>query len=238
MHRTRASALLMSVERPIVLVAQARRHRARGVVAPRNRQIGSDAAVLAAAPPAARRRRPAAGDDLRQPARTSRSPSGTTTPRAAGRDRRPLLLHDREIQTRCDDSVAAVVAGRAARAPPLARLRAARGFADAPCPRPVLAMRRAAEEHVLPCRGDAGVSRRRTSATWRTSRRSTRTPDGIERLPAVPRHPSRDRRLRPAPRLPVDDLCARPARGRGPVACSIITRTSSARWPSTASTVR
>ena len=86
-----------------------------------------------------------------------------------------FLMHDREIETRCDDSVAAVIAGRGV------VLRRSRGYVPravrAPAPRGAAGarVRRAAEEHVLP--------RRRRQRVARPAHRRPREPRDLRRVP-------------------------------------------------------
>ena len=145
-----------------------------------------------------------------------------------------FLLHDREIVTRCDDSVATVIAG----APVV--LRRSRGFV----PR-AIALPREARVPVLGTgallkntfclvvgrRGVAGAAHRRPR-----ERRDAGVVRGVDRAhAALPPRDSRDRGARPAPRLPLDALCARAHRASGRWACSTTTRTSPACSPSTGS---
>ena len=122
-----------------------------------------------------------------------------------------VLAHDRPIRTRTDDSVVRAVAGR-----PL-MLRRSRGHVPEALALPVAAPRPAglrgrAQEHVLPGQGHARVAgpphrrpaQRGDPALLRRRRRALR---------AALRGRAGGRRPRPAPRLPVDDLRARP-RGR------------------------
>ncbi len=129
-----------------------------------------------------------------------------------------FLVHDREIDTRCDDSVARVIAGR-----PVV-LRRSRGYVPRALPlrRPVVAagagVRRAPEEHLLP-----GGRRQRLP---RPAHRRSREPRGLRRLRrgdrahgALPRHPAGGDRPRPAPRLLLDAL--RASRGRSAVKVAV-----------------
>ncbi len=156
---------------------------------------------------------------------------------AAGRDRRPVPVprpRDRDALRR--------LGGRGhrrtrCRPAPVARLRAARGSAAARRGAAGARLRRAAEEHVLP--------RRRRQRVARPAYRRSRQPRDLRLVPrrpgaarALPAGPAGDRRARHAPGLPVDDLRAAAARPGVQCPCSTITRTWSARWPSTVSTVR
>ena len=77
----------------------------------------------------ARLRRRSARDDERQRVRRADRLPRRGRARAAGRDRRPLLVHDRPIETRTDDSVARVVAGP--RGPRPLFVRRSRGYVPA-----------------------------------------------------------------------------------------------------------
>ena len=238
--RRRASARCWPrVERPIVLVPRRAGGGARApTVAPAQPAGRPDAAVHAAAPPAARRRGPPARDDVRQPlggadrvpqrrgARAARAASRTSSCCTTARSRR-----------RCDDSVARVIAGAPG---------ASSGARAATCPRgipvrralraPGARVRRAAQEHVLPRRRRHARTSARTSATSRTSRPFEAFEEAIERMERFLGVRPAGRRPRPAPRLPLDALRAGAARARSRSPCSTTTRTSRARWPSTAST--
>ena len=162
----------------------------------------------------------AAGDDLGQPLRRAdrlRQRRGAATRLRGIADL--FVLHDRDIVTRCDDSVARVIAGR-----PVV-LRRARGYV----PRPIAAgdavrragarLRRAAEEHLLL---SAAATRRASARTSAISTASSvyRRLRGVDRAAgAVPRRHAGDRRARPASRLPVDALRAR--RGRRDVTIGV-----------------
>ena len=101
------------------------------------------AALLAAPPSAPRRRGPAARHDLRQPLGRADRVRDDGRPSSASAGIADLfLLHDRDIESRCDDSVARVIAGRSGRLPALPRLRPA-----------VLPVRRPFERPVLACGG-------------------------------------------------------------------------------------
>ncbi len=135
-------------ERPIVLcrrgaTAPASRPRSR----PRRPLVGLLLPYAPAPPPAPRRGGPPARHDEREPLRRAHRLRGRRGARAASAAIADLfLVHDRPIASRCDDSVARVVAGR-----PLV-LRRSRGFV----PRPV--------------RIGAPLRRARCSASARSSR--------------------------------------------------------------------
>ena len=138
-----------------------------------------------------------------------------------------VLFHDRPIHTRTDDSVLRAVPGRR----PLL-MRRSRGFVpDAlalPVPprRHAARVRRRAQEHVLRRQGRARVGRpphRRPQERTRCCRPSRRAIEHFERLFAVV---PGGRRPRPAPRLPLDPLRARPRGRRGRRASSTTTPTS------------
>ena len=143
-----------------------------------------------------------------------------------------FLLHDRPIETRTDDSVVRVAAGR-----PLV-LRRSRGYVPDGAPLP-----RGLRRHLLACgaelkntfarrEGRSAPGSAITWATWRTARRSSSFERGsITSAPVRGR--ARGRGARPSPRVPVDQARAR-ARGRRLSACSTITRTWPPASPSTA----
>ncbi len=154
----------------------------------------------------------AAGDDQRQPLRGAHRLRRTQEALARlGAVADLFLIHDRPIASRCDDSVARVVAGR-----PLV-LRRSRGWV----PRPVRVRRRFArptlgvgaqlknacclgrgdEATLGPHVGD--LDNLETYAAFEAA---------VERLETLPRAPARGDRLRPPPALPLDPL--RPGAGR------------------------
>jgi hydrogenase maturation protein HypF len=133
------SSLLMSVERPIVLAARREPSRLATAVAPHNPLVG----VLAANSPLHDLLLAAAGVPLVMTSgNMSEEPIACDNAEALTRLRGVadlFVLHDRDIVTRCDDSVARVIAGR-----PVV-LRRARGYVPRPIAvavpfeRPVLA---------------------------------------------------------------------------------------------------
>ena len=197
--RRRASArLLTSVERPIVLVpqrvrdARSRRTSRRAtamvglflpytplhhlLLADVGRPLVMTSGNLSDEPIAYRQRRGARA-------------AAATSPTCSS-------LHDREIETRCDDSVAAVIARTRRRPAPLARLRAARrSRCAARCARPVLACGALLKNTFCLAAGDSAWlgphigdlenletydayrdgDRRGSSASCRSGRRSSRT---------------------------------------------------------------
>ena len=171
------------------------------------------AALLAAAPPAAGRRRRAAGDDERQRLRRA--------DRARGRRRAQarldgiadaVLLHDRPIHTRTDDSVLRAVPTRR----PLL-MRRSRGFVPDALPlpgrgSPPARVRGRAQEHVLRRQGLArlGLAPHRRPQGLR---RPAGLRGGRRALRAPVRGGARGGRPRRAPRLPLDAVRAR-TRGR------------------------
>ena len=148
-----------------------------------------------------------------------------------------VLAHDRPIRTRTDDSVVRAVAGRRLMlrrsrglvpdSAGAAGRRAARCWPAAPSSRARSAWPRATRAWVGPPhrrpaqRGDPALLRRRRRA-----------------LRAALRGRAGGRRPRPAPRLPLDDLCARPRGRRARRQSSTTTPTSRRCWPSTASAGR
>jgi hydrogenase maturation protein HypF len=133
------SRLLTSAERPIVLLAKARSSRLAASVAPRNRQVG----VMLAYTPLHHLLLADAGVPLVMTSgNLSDEPIAFDNDDALQRLRGIadlFLTHDREIASRCDDSVAAVIGGGAT------LLRRSRGYVprvihlSAPVSRPVLA---------------------------------------------------------------------------------------------------
>ena len=194
------------------------------------------AALLAAPPPAARRRgRPL----VMTSGNLSDEPIAYRNDEAVarlGRHRRLFLVHDREIESRCDDSVARVVAGRAGRASALARdtcpaaIRVATPFEP-----PVLACGGAPEEHLLHRRRRHAPISARTSATSKTSRRCSAFEEAVERMPSASSSVRPRSSRTTCIRSTLDALRARAGRSRRRSASSITTPTWPARWPSTGS---
>ena len=199
-------------------------------------------ALRAAPPPAARRGGASARDDERQPLRRADRVRGRRRARAARR-RSPTSssLHDRPIASRCDDSVARIVAGRAARDPPRARLRArarcgCRAASPGPCSRVgaqlknTFCLARGDEAVLGPHVGD--LDDLETYGAFEAA---------IARLEDFLARAAGGRRLRPPPALPLDALRAGAGRGAGRAArrgAAPPRPRRARRWPSTASTGR
>ena len=164
-----------------------------------------------------RRRRAARADERQRLRRADRLPRRGRARAPARRSPTASCVHDRPIHTRTDDSVVRVVA--VPRARPLL-LRRSRGYvpaslAAAGARRAAAAgLRRGAQGGVLRGQGRAGVGRRTTSATSRTTRRSRSFAEGVEHFERLFAVAPGGRRARPASRLPVDALRARARRRR------------------------
>ena len=178
-------------------------------------------------------RRPA-GDDQRQPHRRADRAPRRGRPRAPGGDRRRVLLHDRPIHTRVDDSVVRAVPGAGRCCAPLARVRARRAW---PCRCPprgrcwpcgaelkstvcVAKGRRAWVGHHIGDLEDWRDAARRSASRSSTSSASSRSRPEVVAHDLHPGYLST--RLRPAS-----------ARGSSARACSTTTPTSPPAWPST-----
>ena len=152
------------------------------------------------------------------------------------RDRRPLLGHDRPIQTRTDDSVARPSrSGPAAPllAAPLARLRARGGRAARGRRSPAARLRAELKNTFCLARDDRAwvghhIGDLRTSRRWARSRTASS-------LRAPVRGRAGGGRPRPPPGVPVDGVRPRARGGWARWASSTITRTWPRAWPSTAS---
>ena len=207
--RTR-SALLDSVERPIVLVRQRAGNGLAPEVAPGNPLVGPHPRLHAAPPPPPRGRGAPAGHDLAATSPRSRWRRRTTRPLdAARRHRRPLPRprpRDREPLRR----LGGPGDRGAADGPPPRRAATCRGpsASAGPCARPVLACGAHLKNTFCLGRGRRGLAR--------PAHRRPRQPGGDARLrgagraaAALPRRPARGDRPRPAPRLRLDPLRAR-----------------------------
>ncbi len=211
MTRPRCSARRRRPPRSCCLRA-ARRREAGGQSAPASRpsrraraaRARRDAAVHAAAPPAARRLRRPARDDLGQPERRADRHRQRRGARPARRHRRRLPACTTAPSTRATTTPCARVAGRAAPSSSAGRA----GYAPFPLRLPFATrrghprVRTRAEEHLLPAHRRARVrlpAHRRHGE--RRDARELRAHDRALRA-ALPRR-RRDRRLRPAPRVPL-----------------------------------
>ena len=137
-------------------------------------------------------------------------------------------MHDREIVTRCDDSVAMVIGGRARRVPPFARATCrgpcgSRARCRGPCSAPARCSRTRSASPP-----DATPGSGRISAISRISRRSTRTARHRSRLERFLQMTAGGGRARPAPRLPLDRATRARGRASRRSPCSTTTRTSPA----------
>ena len=124
----------------------------------------------------------AARDDERQRLRRAHRVSRRRRAASSGvRSRTCICMHDRRIETRADDSVARVADERPRCLAAIARLRARAGAAAGRVrSRPILACGARVQEHLLPRAGADWPASAPTSATWRTTRLSAPTPEGIE----------------------------------------------------------